>query len=64
MLPFKPGVAMRRLKELVKDTRGATAVEYGLILALIFLAMVTALQGVATQNTKMWNNVSEKVSGR
>lgn len=55
---------MRRLVDLVKDSRGATAVEYGLILALIFLAMVAALQGVATENTKMWNNVSNKVSGR
>jgi pilus assembly protein Flp/PilA len=64
MLPFNPGVVMRRLQDLVKDTRGATAVEYGLILALIFLAMVAALQGVATENSKMWNNVSEKVSGR
>ncbi len=64
MLPFNSGVIMRRLKDLVKDTRGATAVEYGLILALIFFAMIAALQGVATQNTKMWNNVSEKVSGR
>jgi pilus assembly protein Flp/PilA len=64
MLPFTRGVVMRRLKDLVGDTRGATAVEYGLILALIFLAMVAALQGVATENTKMWNNVSEKVSGR
>jgi pilus assembly protein Flp/PilA len=55
---------MRRLQDLVKDTGGATAVEYGLILALIFLAMVAALQGVATENNKMWNNVSEKVTGR
>ena len=34
---------MRRLFELRKDERGATAVEYGLILALIFLAMVGAV---------------------
>ncbi len=55
---------MRRFKDLLADKRGATAVEYGLILALIFLAMVASLHGVAGESTKMWNNVSEKVSGR
>jgi pilus assembly protein Flp/PilA len=53
---------MRRLKDLLQDCRGATAVEYGLILALIFLAMVAAVQGVATKTTAMWNNVSNAVS--
>lgn len=55
---------MRRLKELFQDRRGATAVEYGLILALVFLAMVTAIRGVATQTSSMWNNVSDAVTKR
>ena len=55
---------MERLKHLLKDVKGATAVEYGLILSLIFLAMVAAIGGVATETTEMWNNVAEKVSGR
>jgi len=54
---------MRRLKDLVSDVRAATAVEYGLILALIFLTMVTALRGVATTTTGMWNNVSAEING-
>ena len=53
---------MRRIIDLVRDRRGATAVEYGLILALIFLAMVTAVRGVASQTTQMWNNVSNEVT--
>ena len=53
---------MRRLKEVLQDRRGATAVEYGLILALIFLAMVAAVQGLAGETTKMWNNVSDAVT--
>ena len=53
---------MRRLRDLVQDRRGATAVEYGLILSLIFLAMVVAIQGVATETSEMWNNVSVAVS--
>jgi len=54
---------MRRFLELLKDQRGATAVEYGLILAMIFLAMVGALTLVASTTTEMWNNVSEQVIG-
>lgn len=55
---------MRGLKKLLRDRRAATAVEYGLILSLIFLAMVGAIQGVATQTTLMWNNVSNAVTKR
>jgi len=54
---------MRRLIDLSKDTRAATAVEYGLILALIFLAMVAAVGNFATKSISMWNNVSNAVSG-
>lgn len=55
---------MRRLKDLIKDRRAATAVEYGLILSLIFLTMVVAIKGVATETTEMWNNVSNAVTKR
>ena len=54
---------MRRFFELLKDRRGATAVEYGLILAMIFLAMVGALTSVAGTTTDMWNYVTEEVTG-
>ena len=47
------------LKKLGKDTTGATAVEYGLIIALIFLAMIAALQGVGNESTDVWNEVSD-----
>jgi len=54
---------MRRFLELLKDQRGATAVEYGLILAMVFLAMIAAVGGVANTTTGMWNYVSEQVIG-
>lgn len=50
-------------RDLAQDQRGATAVEYGLIAALIVLATVGALQGVADANSGLWNNVSNKVAG-
>lgn len=34
----------RRLGQLLRDERGATAIEYGLIVALIAVAIITALQ--------------------
>ena len=52
---------LRAGRRLFVDRRGATAVEYGLIVALIVLAMVGALSGVADSTITMWNNVSTKV---
>lgn len=54
---------MKRLLRLLKDQRAATAVEYGLILAMIFLAMIVAVRGVASVTTGMWNNISTEVLG-
>jgi pilus assembly protein Flp/PilA len=48
----------RLLKRLVQDDRGVSAVEYGLIVALIIVAMLAGLAQVATATTGMWNNVS------
>lgn len=49
------------LRALLANQRGATAVEYGLIAALIVIAMVASLQQFASTTTSMWNNVSSKV---
>ena len=46
---------------LLRCRRAATAVEYGLILALIVLAMIAALIELAGTTTGMWNNVSTAV---
>lgn len=54
---------MQRLLSLFKDERGATAVEYGLILAMVFLAMIGALQTFAGTSIGMWNHVATKVQG-
>ncbi|MBB4153097.1 pilus assembly protein Flp/PilA [Sphingomonas jinjuensis] len=49
------------LRRLARDDRAATAVEYGLILALIVLSMFAALHEMAGTTVGMWNNVSTKV---
>lgn len=53
---------MHNLYRLLRSTRAATAVEYGLIIALIFLAAVSAIGNVANSTTSMWNNVSTAAS--
>tara|TARA_B100000678_G_C18033699_1_gene431798 strand:- start:28 stop:210 length:183 start_codon:yes stop_codon:yes gene_type:complete len=51
---------MRRFwKSLGRDQSGATAVEYGLILALIFLAMVSAIGTFSDQIINTWDTVTE-----
>ena len=49
------------LNNLGRDTRGATAVEYGLILALIFLAMLGAAQAVGTEAAAMWTFIKDTI---
>jgi len=43
---------------LLRSTRAATAIEYGLIIALIFLAAVSAMSSVGKSTATMWNHVS------
>lgn len=50
------------VKRLAADRHGATAVEYGFILAMVVLAMFGALQGVGGATSSLWNNVSNKVA--
>lgn len=52
----------RVLNKLLRDESGASAVEYGLIIAMIVLAMAGALSSVATSTIDMWNDVSDKTS--
>ncbi len=52
---------MRSLFRLIRETRAATAVEYGLIVALIFLAILVGVVALANVTTNMWNNVQTEV---
>ena len=52
---------MRLLKSFLADAKGATAIEYGLIAALIAVAAIAAMQGLGNQLTKTFNNVSSNM---
>jgi pilus assembly protein Flp/PilA len=49
---------MKYLRKLIGDTKGATAIEYGLIAALIAVAMITAVKSVGTTVGTAFNSVS------
>ena len=49
------------IRGIVKCQSGATAIEYGLIVSLIVIAMVGALGTFATSSTGIWGSVSNKV---
>lgn len=50
------------LRRFLDDTRGATAIEYGLILSLMFLAIVGALYGYADKMSAMFNRISNTLA--
>lgn len=52
--------AMSILARLFRDNRGATAVEYGMILVMLVIAIVSAVKGVADENSGMWAVVSNR----
>jgi len=54
------GMVASFLNRLRHDTSGATAVEYGLVVALITIAMISALWGVAEESTRMWSEVESR----
>lgn len=49
------------LVRLLRDRRAATAIEYGLIVALVVLAMMASLVSLGNVTSTMWNDVSNKV---
>lgn len=51
----------RTLRRLLVDQTGATAVEYGLIAALIVIAMMGGLRLLGGGSGGMWTRVNEQV---
>ena len=49
---------MQFVRKMIKDSKGATAIEYGLIAALIAVAAITAMSALGTQLNKTFNNVT------
>jgi len=54
---------MQFVRKIFKDKKGATAIEYGLIAALIAVAAIAAMQGLGTSLNTTFTNVSTSMSG-
>jgi pilus assembly protein Flp/PilA len=53
---------MKTIRKFFKNSKGATAIEYGLIAALIAVAAIAAMQGLGNSLNKTFNNVSTKLN--
>lgn len=54
------GKAARRFAD---DERGATAIEYSLIVSLIFLAIVGAVKAYVNSTSEMYSEISSTLTG-
>jgi pilus assembly protein Flp/PilA len=52
---------MQKIRKFFGDKKGATAIEYGLIAALIAVAAIAAMQGLGNNLKKTFNNVSSNM---
>jgi pilus assembly protein Flp/PilA len=53
---------MSKFLKLIKNNKGATAIEYGLIAALIAVAAIGAMQGIGNKLNSTFNNVSNHLN--
>jgi pilus assembly protein Flp/PilA len=54
---------MKFINKLFRDEAGATAIEYGLIAALIAVAAITAMQGLGSELQTTFNTTSSAMEG-
>ena len=52
---------MQQIRKMMKDTKGATAIEYGLIAALIAVAAITAMSSLGSKLQNTFNNVGNNM---
>ena len=53
---------MKNFKKLIKNEEGATAIEYGLIAALIAVAAITAMTSLGTNLNNTFNTVNNSLT--
>ena len=54
---------MKFFNKLLRDEQGATAIEYGLIAALIAVAAIAAMQGLGSELNNTFGTVSSALKG-
>jgi len=53
---------MTAIRKFIKNNKAATAIEYGLIAALIAVAAIAAMQGLGNSLKKTFGNVSTRLN--
>ena len=53
---------MRAIRNFIKNSKGATAIEYGLIAALIAVAAIGAMSTLGTKLKNTFSNVSNNLN--
>jgi pilus assembly protein Flp/PilA len=53
---------MQFIRKIIKDKKGATAIEYGLIAALIAVAAITAMTSLGGTLNNTFQNVSDAMA--
>ncbi len=53
---------MQNIRKFIKNSRGATAIEYGLIAALIAVAAIAAMNGLGNKLKTTFQNVSSNMT--
>ena len=57
------GLSMRRVwRHLRSDDRGATAVEYGLMVAIVGIGLLMSARFLGDESIQMWNALASSVS--
>lgn len=54
---------MNTIRKFLKDESGATAIEYGLIAALVSVVLITVLTTLGTNLNATFNTVATKLGG-
>jgi pilus assembly protein Flp/PilA len=54
---------MQKIRKMFADKKGATAIEYGLIAALIAVAAIAAMQGLGTQLRSTFDTTATALEG-
>jgi pilus assembly protein Flp/PilA len=55
------GKTMSKFIKLIRNSKGATAIEYGLIAALIAVAAIAAMQNIGSKLGTTFNNAAGKL---
>ena len=52
---------MYYIRKIIRNNKGATAIEYGLIAALVAVAAIVAMRGLGTAVSTTFNNASTQL---